>query len=409
MKRWFRLLMLVLIAGLLWGQMGPAQGQDGGTIQYRWNVPLNSGAMPQNAPYLPPAFTMPVLPLTEPLVPETLFFNIESFSDQYTVMNVTLDTVENRFFAFNISYRYGIHPISPNGQYGIFTVPDGATEVVTCGILDLLTLSTVDQFQTTGGCNQNNLWWSPDSSKLLFQTTDEQGHGALAIRQDASNAVFRPIPSTDADLGDIALDDSTIFTPRGWINNDLFAFEVVTRGIVSETLFAKLIDPRLATPSTRLLYEDTLQRLITSRPAQSAGDPHRGVVLTDVITGSSFSVAPFGHMARVADVAPDDSRVVYWSETKTQTGTTHPLRLVVYNPDSDEQTVLLQFDGPTDSFLLTRPGVLVWNNDAIYFYISQQDGAASRLQSGTYRIQPDGSNLEFVTPALLWASLPSAR
>lgn len=409
MKRWFRVLVVVITVGVLAGQLWPAHGQDGGTIQYRWDPPLNPGNMPQNTPFLPPAFQMPVLPLSEPLVPETLFFNIESFNDQYTVMNVTLDTLDNRFYAYNISYTYGVHPVSPNGLYGIFTVPDGATDRITCGILDLITLTTVDQFQTTGGCNQNNVWWSPDSTKLLFQTVDEQGRGALAIRQDAQSSIFRPIPSTDTDLGGVPLDDSSTFTARGWISNDLFSFEVVTRGIVSETLFAKLIDPRLAVPSTKLLYEDTLQRLVTSRPAQSPGDPHRGVILTDVITGSSFSLAPFGHMARIAVVSPDDTRVVYWSETKTQTGTTHPLRLVIYNPDSDQQTVLLQFDGPTDSFLLTRPGVLVWNSDGIYFYISQQDGASSRLQTGTYRIQPDGSNLEFVTPALLWTSLPSAQ
>ncbi len=409
MRRWYHLWMIILILIMFFVPTLTAQGQDGGTIQYRWNPPLNSGNMPQNSPFLPPAFQMPTLPLTEPLVPETLFFNIESFSDQYTVMNVTLDTLDDRFYAYNISYPYGIHPISPNGKYGIFTVPDGATEIITCGIIDLMTLATVDQFQTIGGCNQNNIWWSPDSTKLLFQATDEQGRGALAIRQDAQNAIFRPIPSADADLGDIPLDDSSIFTPRGWITNELFSFEVVTRGVVSETLFAKVIDPRFALPSTKLLYEDTLQRFILSRPAQRPGDPHRGVMLTDVITGSHFSLAPFGHMARVADTSPDGARVVYWSETKTPTGTTHPLRLVIYNPETDEQIVLLQFDGPTDSFLLTRPGVLVWNSDGIYFYIAQQEGASSRLQTGTYRIQPDGSNLEFVTPALLWGSLPSGQ
>lgn len=408
--RKFRLLMMLFLTVLLLGQFVPAEGQDGGTpIQYQWNPPLNAGEMPQNTPFLPPAFSMPTLPLTEPLVPGTLFFNIESFSDQYTVMNVTLDTIDDRFFAYNISYQYGIHPISPNGQYGIFTVPDGATEVVTCAIIDLLTLNTVDQFQTTGGCNQTNIWWSPDSSKLLFQTLDDQGRNALAIRQDAQSSVFRPTPSTGSDVGNEPVDDSTSFSPRGWVSNDLFAFEAVTRGVVSETLYAKLLDPRLAVPSTNLLYEDTLQRYVLSRPAQRPGDVHRGVILTDVITGSSFSVAPPGHMARFGDVSPDDSLIVYWSETETLTGTTHPLRLAIYNPETDEQTVLLQFDGPTDSILLTRPGRLAWNSDGIYFYIAQQDGAISRLQTGTYRIQPDGMQLEFVTGELFWNSLPPVQ
>ncbi len=385
-----------------------ATGQDG-RIPFDWQAPLNPGEMPANRPALPAAVNMPTLPLEEPLIPGTLFFNIESFLEEYSVLNVTFDALEERFFSFNITYRYGIHPVSPNGQYGVYTVPDGSIDVITCGILDLLDMQTVDRFQTSGGCNQNNIKWSPDSTRILFQTTDAQGQPALGIRQNGVTSTIRPTPSTSADLGGEPIDATTFYVPEEWVSNNLFSFEVATRGAVSESLYAEVANPLLAVPAASLEFTDTTRRIILSRPAQRVGEIYRSVVLNDLISGDRFSVAPPGYQARIADVAPNDSAVVYWAETEAPVGTTHPLRLVIYYPDTDEQSVLLRFDGPTDRFLSTRPGVIVWNAEGIYFHIEQQSTAQSPLQTGTYRIQPDGSNLIFITSELLWNSLPEPR
>ena len=400
-----RIVPLVIVLLILAPIAAPARGQDG-PIPFRWNAPLHPGTMPTNRPSLPAAVSMPVLPLEETLAPGTLFFNIESFSDEYSILNVTLDGRDNLFYAYNITYRYGIHPISPNGNYGIFTVPDGSTDVITCGILDLLTLVEVDRFTTTGGCNQNNVRWSPDSTRILFQTTDELGRSALGLRQDGVTAVIRPVPASSADLGGTGLTDQSIFVSRGWVNNSWFYFEIVTSGAVSETLYAEVARPVLGVSASTLLFENALQRVLLSRPAQPVTESYRSIVLNDLLTGDRFSVAPPGYQARIADVAPTDDAVVYWAETELNGGTTHPLRLVIYYPDTDEQVVLLQFDGPTNSFLVTRPFLLVWNSEGIYFHIDQQPGAQSALQSGTYRIQPDGSDLIFITSELLWSSLP---
>lgn len=383
----------------------PVSGQDG-RIPFNWQPPLNAGTMPSNPPLLPAAVNMPTLPLVEPLIPGTLFFNIESFLEEYSILNVTLDALDERFFAYNITYRYGIHPVSPNGQYGIYTVPDGSIDVITCGILDMLTMQTVDRFQTTGGCNQNNIKWSPDSTRILFQTVDAQGQPALGIRQNGVTSTIRPTASTSADLGDQPIDGSTFYIPGDWVNSNLFSFEVATRGNVSETLYAEVANPLLAVSGASLEFRDATQRLVLSRPAQRVGEIYRSLVLNDLISGDRFSIAPPGYQARRAAVSPDDSAVVYWAETESDTGTTHPLRLVIYYPDTDEQSVLLRFDGPTDGPLATRPGLLVWNTEGIYFHIDQQDGALSALQAGTYRIQADGSELLFVTSELLWNSLP---
>ena len=382
----------------------PVQGQSG--IQFTWRQPLNAGAMPQNRPLLPAAVSMPVLPLDEPLAPGTLFFNIESFTDEYSILNVTLDS---RLYAYNITYLYGIHPVSPSGQYGIYTVPDGSTDVISCGILDMLTMQTVDRFETSGGCNQNNIKWSPDSTKILFQINDDQGRSSIGIRRDGQTSIVRPTPLA-ADIGGVEnTNDDSIYLPGGWVNENLFYFEIGTNGSVSETLYSRLFNPNVSVPVTALLYEDTLQRLILSRPAQPLGEIRRTLMLTDIVTGDHFSVAPAGHQSRIGVVSPEDNAVVYWAETESQTGTTHPLRLVIYYPDSDEQVVLLRFDGPTDSFLVTRPFLLAWTLDGIYFHIDQQPGATSTLQSGTYRIQPDGTNLEYVTGELFWNALPLDR
>lgn len=383
----------------------PVQGQTG--IQYTWRPPLNNGEMPTNRPLLPAAVSMPVLPLTEALIPGTLFFNIESYAEEYSIMNVTLDGLDDRFYAYNITYRYGIHPVSPNGQYGIYTVPDGSTSVITCAILDMITMETVDRFETTGGCNQSNIKWSPDSTKILYQSVDEEGRPALAIRRDAQTAIIRPTPSTSADIGAENIDNTSFYIPRGWVNANLFYFEIGTGGSISETLYANLSNPTLAVPATSLLFEDTLARLILSRPAQRVGEIRRTLMLTDIVTGDHFSIAPAGHQARIGTVSPNGDAIAYWAETESPRGTTHPLRLAIYYPDTDEQVVLLSFDGPTSSFLATRPGVLVWNPEGIYFHIEQQPEANSALQTGTYRIQPDGSNLEFVTAELLWSALPT--
>jgi hypothetical protein len=146
--------------------------------------------------------------------------------------------------------------------------------------------------------------------------------------------------------------------------------------------------------------------LILSRPAQPLEELNRGVWLTDIVADETYSLAPTGNIARLAEVSPDDTQVVYWAETESLLGTVHPLRLVVYTPDTEEEhTVLLQFDGPQDGVLVTRPGELIWNPEGIYFHISQQPGAVSPLQSGTYRIQPDGSELTFMSSEQLWGTL----
>lgn len=405
---WMAACLLLLVMVTVSAQPQLASGQDG-RIPFNWQPPLNAGEMPGNRPALPAAVNMPTLPLDEPLIPGTLFFNIESFLEEYSILNVTLDALDERFFAYNITYRYGIHPVSPNGQYGVYTVPDGSTDIITCAILDLLDMQTVDRFQTTGGCNQNNIKWSPDSTRILFQTSDEQGQPALGIRQNGVTSSIRPTASTSADLGGEPIDSTSFYVPEEWVNNDLFSFEVATRGAVSETLYATVANPLLAVPAASLEFTDATRRIVVSRPAQRVGEIYRSLVLNDLISGDRFSVAPPGYQAQIAAVAPNDSAVVYWAETQAAVGTTHPLRLVIYYPDTDEQSVLLRFDGPTDRFLSTRPGTLVWNSGGIYFHIEQQNNAQSSLQTGTYRIQPDGSGLLFITSELLWNAIPEPR
>lgn len=380
--------------------IAPAKSQE--PVAFQWAAPLNPGQMPQNQTLLPPIHIMPTLPLPETLIPGTLFFNIQDFSDGYRILYATLDA---RLYAYNISYQYGIQPISPNGHYGIYTVPTGAIEVITCGILDLLTNVTVDRFDTTGACDKSSLFWSPDSSKILFQFRDENGRPGLGIRQNGQTTIIQPAPAAGVDLGGQPLVESREYFATGWLNNNIVAFDIGLSGTLSEELFTALDDPTVGQPARNLSMESVGKRLMLVLPAQPVDILSRSYGLTDLVNEASFSLAPEGHIARLAAVSPDDSKVVYWAETQTLLGTTHPLRLVVYDPDSDQHIPLLQFDGPVGDALATRPGELVWNPEGIYFYISQQPGAVSPLQSGTYRIQPDGSTLEFVTKELLWDSL----
>lgn len=400
MRRLSMTMGFILILAVLLSISPTAHSQ--GDIQFRWPAPLNNGQQPQNQAILPSYTIMPTLPIPEPLIPGTLLFNIEDFSNGYRILSATLDS---RLYAYNISYQYGIHPISPSGQYGIYTVPTGATDIITCGILDLLTNQTVDRFETTGGCHKSSVHWSPDSSKILLQTTDENGLSALGLRQNGQTSTIRPIPVGGVDLGGQSIIEERDYIATGWLSDSIITFEIGISGTLSEQLFTELSAPNSAHPITSLRLESIGKRLIISLPAQPLNLLNRGLWLTDLASGSHFELAPPGHLARSAAVSPNDDKVVYWAETETEIGTTHPLRLVIYEPDTDAQIPLLQFDGPIGLPLVTRPGEIVWNPEGIYFYISQQPGAVSLLQSGTYRIQPDGSNLEWVTSELLWDSL----
>ncbi|NDJ85352.1 MAG: hypothetical protein GYB66_05665 [Chloroflexi bacterium] len=393
-------ILMLLLSGII--AVVPVWGQEGG-VRYNWAPPLNQGQMPANDPLLPPIDIMPVLPLEDTLIPGTLIFNVESFGEEYTTLTITLDS---RLWAYNITQRNGLTSVSPNGQYGIYTVPDGALDVITCGILDLLTLETVDRFETTGGCHQSSVYWSPDSQRVLFQTRTESGVSALGIRHHGETLVYRPLPIGSADLGDVPLGDNFNYFVSGWLSAQVISFEIVNEGIVSEQLYMSLDDSQSAYPVTSLSLEDVSSRFVLSLPAQPAGVLDRGYWLTDLVTGDHFELAPPGNIARYGVVSPDGSAVVYWAASEGPLGATHPLRLVIYVPATDEQIVLLQFDGPQGDILRTRPGQLAWNPEGIFFHIEQQPGTLSSLEEGTYRIQPDGSDLTFVTPAFLWRTLP---
>lgn len=395
MKRLTSGVMVCLMLLMAWPVMG--QGGSG----YRWPAPLNAGEMPTNPPLLPSVSVMPRLPLPEPLHIDTLLFNIEDFTDGYRILNVTLDS---RLYAYNISYQYGIHSVSPNGQYGIYPVPTGATDIIPCGIMDLLTLNTVDRFDTTGGCHKSSIFWSPDGTQILFQTRDEQGHSALGIRHEGQTTVLRPLPTLNADIGGAIVNDTRDYFPKGWLTDTIISFDLGFQGTLSEQLFTNLNNPSIGYPVTDLKLEEVGKRFILSMPSQRVEVFNRSVRLTDLAANNNtFPLAPLGYVARLAVMAPDETAVLYWAETESPWGTTHPIRLVLYVPGTDEQIVLLQFDG--GDILVTRPGELAWNPEGIYFHVSQQPGAVSRLLSGTYRIQADGSSLEYVSPELFWGRI----
>ena len=385
-----------LLIGAMLGQAIPAQSQGGSG--YQWSAPLNSGEMPTNNDLLPPSFAMPTLPLEASLIPGTLFFNAESFGEEYRIDNLTLD---KRLHAYNITTEIGVLPISPNGQYGITTTSAYVPGPVSCGIVDLLTNIQVDQFETDGACT--GIAWSPDSTRLLFTTTSEDGFQSLVLRQNGGNTIFNPLPAPESDLGGGVMAGDAIYIIGGWISDTTFTFDLGLQGVLSEQLFVSVDDLELAVPAVSLTIEQSAENLLLWRPAQPLGSLFRGLWLSNFETGDVFELAPFGHDAIYGDTSPDASLIAYWAATESELGPVHPLRLVTYNPATDEQTVLLQFDGPSE-LLATRPGLIVWNEEGIYFHISQQH-EASALRTGTYQIQPDGTNLQYVTPHLLMNSL----
>lgn len=373
----------------------PVAGQDDA-----WSPPLNAGEMPANAPLLPSPEIMPALPLPDPLVPGTLFFSIQDFGGGYHITHVTLDY---RLHAYNISYQYGVHPISPNGQYAIFTAVDSAEDFISCGILDMLTLVQVDQFQTAAPCDPRHIHWSPDSTQILFQTRDSSGRSALALRQNGQTTMLRPVPVAGVDLGGQPLVEERDYFATGWVSEQVITFEIGIGVSRSEQLFATLSRPEDAYPV--FMLDDAVQNFVPVLPSQTIGTIHRSYRLFDTNAAAYLALANEGEVVSRPVLSPDGSRFVYWVETASTYFTTYPLRLVVFDPQTRTQSVLLQFDGPRDRVIATRPGQIAWNHDAIYFDIAQQEGTTSSLVMGTYRIQPNGTNLEFVTPEFLFYSL----
>ena len=385
--------MLVLGAAVL--PVG-AQGGDG----YRWPIPVNAGDQPANTPLVPPADVMPILPLPEALIPGTLFFNAEAFGDEYRILNLTFD---ERLYAYNISTGRGILPVSPNGQYGIITLSESFEGPVVCGIVDLLTQVQVDEFETDGTCS--GVAWSPDSTRLLLTIRTADGQAALGLRQNGETQIFQPIPVPEADLGGGVVDNDRLYIINGWISPTVFSFDLGLQGALSEELFVSTTDLNTAFPAISLTRAMSDSPLVLWRPAQPLGAFTRGLWISNLDTGDSFSLAPAGHTAIFGDVAHDGSLVAYWAATVNEFGPVHPLRLVIYDPATDVQEVLMEFGGPNDS-RVTRPGLIVWNDEGIYFHVAQLPTALSPLQTGTYRISRDGFTLEWVSSELLMGSLP---
>lgn len=395
-----RRLLLLITALLLFSGFQfttPVAGQGGEGFQ--WPAPLHPGTLSSTESLMPPANAMPTLPLEEPLIEHTLFFNAEAFGiEDYRVLNLTFDT---RRHAYNITTELGALPVSPNGQYVITTVSAAVPGLVTCGIVDILTGQQVDQFQTDGACS--GVEWSPDSTQLLLTTTDQDGNSALAIRHNGQNTVFRPVPTAEADLGGGAVSGDRVYIINGWLSNSVFSFDLGLQGNLTEELFTHTDDLETAFPALNLTTEMAAESIVLWRPAQPLGQVTRGLWMTHLETGDTFRLAPAGHTAIIGDVAPDGNAVVYWAATESNLGPVHPLRLVIYLPETDDQIVLLQFDGLADR-LVTRPGLVIWNPEGIYFHLSQQD-ENNALPTGTYHIQPDGSELEYITEHLLMGSL----
>lgn len=379
----------------------PVLGQ--GDDEFRWPIPINSGEMPQNQPLLPPSSVMPVLPLPETLKPGTIFINAEAFGEEYIVENLTFD---ERLYAYNISTERGVLPVSPNGQYGIITLSDNFQGPVTCGIVDLLTGTQVDEFLTDGACS--GVEWSSDNTRLLLTITDENGAQSLGIRQNGETTTFRPVPTAESDLGGGAFSDSAIYIVNGWISNNVISVDMGLDGALTETLFVDLANMNEAFPAVSMTPEQSDKSVIIWRPAQALSQIDRGLWITNLATGDSFRLAPDGHTAIFGDVSPDGTEVAYWAAVATETGPAHPLRLVVYNPSTESNEVLLQFEGPADQ-LVTRPGLVVFNDEGIYFHIGQLDGAPSPMVTGTYRISRDGLTLEYISEFLMMDSLPDAE
>lgn len=388
----------VLLVAVIAMQAAPVSGQgDGG---FRWPIPANDGAMPAEPALLPPATAMPALPLPEALIPGTVFFNVEDYGEEYRILNLTFDS---RRYAYNITTQRGALPVSPNGQYAVITLSDHFEGPVTCAIIDLLTQVQVDEFQTDGACS--GVAWSPDSTRLLLTVTDDQGVQSLGLRQNGDTTLFRPVPAPESDLGGVEVSEDRIYIINGWISNNTFSFDIGLQGVLSESLFTSTDKLDLAVPAISLTRESSDKPLILWRPAQPLGAIDRGLWLTNLDTGDSFQLAPAGHTAIFGDVSPAGDEVAYWAAPLTETGPGHPLRLAVYDPATEAHEVLLQFDGPVEA-LITRPGLVVFNNDYIYFHIGQLPEAQSPLQTGSYRISRDGMSLDYITEYLLMSSLP---
>ncbi|MCI0713082.1 MAG: hypothetical protein L0154_23200 [Chloroflexi bacterium] len=379
----------------------PVLGQ--GDDEFRWPIPINSGEMPLNQPLLPPSSVMPALPLPETLKPGTIFINAEAFGEEYIVENLTFD---ERLYAYNISTERGALPVSPNGQYGIITLSDNFQGPVTCSIIDLLTGTQVDEFLTDGACS--GVEWSPDNTRLLLTITDDNGVQSLGIRQNGETTTLRPVPTAESDLGGGAFGDSAIYIINGWVSNNVISVDMGLDGALTETLFVDLANTNEAIPAVSMTPEQSDKSVIIWRPAQALSQIDRGLWITNLATGDSFQLAPDGHTAIFGDVSPDGTEVAYWAAVATDTGPAHPLRLVVYNPTTDSNEVLLQFEGPADQ-LVTRPGLVVFNDEGVYFHIGQLDGAPSPMVTGTYRISRDGLTLEYVSEFLMMDSLPDAE
>jgi hypothetical protein len=381
--------------------VAPVMGQ--GDDEFRWPIPTHSGEMPDNQPLLPPSSVMPVIPLPETLIPGTIFINAEAFGEDYIVENLTFD---ERRYAYNISSGRGALPISPNGQYSVITLSDNFQGPVTCGIVDMLTGNQVDEFMTDGACS--GVEWSPDNTRLLLNTTDENGAQALGIRQNGQTTVFRPVPTPETDLGGGTFGDSAIYIINGWLSDNVISVDMGLEGALTETVFIDLDNPTEAFPAVSMTPEQSDKSIVIWRPAQALSQIDRGLWITNLETGDSFRLAPEGHTAIFGDVSPDGTEVAYWAAVATETGPAHPLRLVVYNATTDSNEVLLQFEGPADQ-LVTRPGLVVFNDDSIYFHVGQLDSAPSPMVTGTYRISRDGSTLEYISEFLMMDSLPDGE
>lgn len=389
---------LFLLLILLASPFSNAYGQGGDTFD--WGTPLNAGDMPEGEPLLPPINVMPTLPLDTwgALASGTVFINVDGNSTgQYEVQTVTFD---ERRYAFNITTGAGVLPVSPSGQYGIYTVGSQNTDIITCAIRDLVGNFDVDRFESDAVCE--SAAWSPDSTRIAFTTLDEEGNSALAIRQDGQTTTFRPQPFGSVDLGGAQWDGNPRYLLNGWLSDGVLSYEMsFNNTILSQEMYVRTGALNAGYVATELTLEQSSKRLVAWKPAQPVGALYRDIQLMDIVQNQTRALAPEGYSALYADVSPDGNQVVYWAAPKIAQGWGNPLRLVIYDADADSHTVLLEFGGPEGEVFVTRPGKIFWYGTSIYFHISQQSDEFSDLETGTYRIEADGSVLEFISAELL--------